>query len=95
MPLTETQQKFIELEKKKAVIKQFFDELRQATQAVVDDVGVGHYFQDEDGTVYKTSIPEGKFVYFEKYDVLRTRREGEKSGTLSLKEAKEHGFEVE
>lgn len=56
------------------------------------EVGINGYFQDEEGTVYKLVIPNGKFVYFDKLGYERTRRPGEKRGDLSMKEAQEAGF---
>ena len=93
--MTEAQQKFVELEKKKEAVKKFFDELQEATKAVIDEVGIDGYFQDHEKTVYKMIVPEGRFVYFDRYGYKRTRRKDEKRGDLSLKEAKEAGFTVE
>jgi hypothetical protein len=88
-------QRFIELERRKADVKKYFDELSQALEAVVAEVGVNTYFQDPtDGCVYKTTTPEGRFVHYEKFGYARTRRADEKRGDLSLKEAQEAGFEV-
>ena len=92
--MTDTQNKFVELEKKKEEVKKFFDDLREATQAVADEIGVGNYFQDEEGTVYKVVVPPGKWIVFDTISYSRTKREGEERGSLSVKEAKEHGFEV-
>jgi len=93
--LTPAIQKFIELERKKADVKRYFDELSLALEAVVAEVGVNTYFQDpSDGTVYKTTIPDGRFVHYEKFGYHRTRRGDEKRGDLSMKEAQEAGFEV-
>lgn len=87
--------RFIELEKKKAEYKKYIEELKLATEELVKEIGVGTYFQDpSDGTVFKLTIPEGKFVYFDKYSFVRTKRTGEKRGDLSMKEAKEQGFSV-
>ena len=89
-------QRFIELERKKADVKKYFEELSKATEEVIKEVGVGAYFQDNDGVVYKTVIPDGRFVNYEKFGYNRTRRAflGEKRGDLSLKEAQEAGFTV-
>jgi hypothetical protein len=91
--MTESQRKFVELEKKKEEIKKYFEELKVATEAVAKEVGVNGYFQDpSDGTVFKIVQPEGKFVTFERISYVRTRRTNEKRGDLSLKEATEAGF---
>ena len=95
MNLTPAQAKFIELEKKKAEVKKYFDELQTAIEAVVKEVGIDQYFQDPtDGTVFKTVIPEGRFVHFDKFGYKRTKRADEKRGDLSMKEAKEAGFDL-
>lgn len=88
-------QRFIELDKKKAEVKKFFDEYKEAVEEVVKEIGLGGHFQDPEGTVYVTAIPEGKFVSFDKFTIKRTRREGERAGDLSLKAARELGYEVE
>ena len=86
--------KLIELDRKKDEVKKFYDDYKSAVEAVVAESGVNHFFQDEDGIVYKTIVPEGIFVSFAKYSINRTRREGEVKGSLSMKEAKEAGFEI-
>jgi hypothetical protein len=91
--LTPAIQRFIELERKKTDIKRYFEELNEALEAVVAEVGVGTYFQDpSDGTVFKLLVPEGKFVHFERFGYHRTKRGEEKRGDLSMKEAQEAGF---
>lgn len=93
--MTELQKKFIELDRKKDEVKRFFEEYNEVVSALAQEQGVGSFFQDDKGVVYQVSIPDGKFVYFEKFAVDRTRREGEKAGSLSLKKAREAGFIVE
>jgi hypothetical protein len=83
---------FIELDKKKAEVKAFFEEYNRAAKDVVDQIGIGSYFQDEDGTVYKTVKPAGTFVSFVDYSIDRTRRAEEAKGSLSMKEAREAGY---
>lgn len=92
--MTENQKKFVELERKKEDIKRFFDELATATEAVVKEIGVNGYFQDDQGIVYKVVVPEGKFVHFEKFSYARTRRAHEKRGDLSMTEAEGAGFKL-
>lgn len=93
--MTEAQKKFVALEKKKDEVKKYYEELAEATQTVIKEVGLDGYFQDSEGTVYKMVVPDGRYVAFDKVGYERTRRAGEKSGSLSLKEAKEKGFVVE
>lgn len=93
--LTPTQLKFIELDKKKAEYKRFIEEYQQSIKDLVAEIGIGGHFQDSEGTVYQTSICDGKFVHFEKFEVNRTRRASEKVGSLALKAAKELGYSLE
>ena len=93
--LTDKQRRFIELDKKKAEIKEFAEQYSLAVSELVAEQGLGIAFQDAEGTVYQTAECEGKFVYFDKFEVKRTRRAGERAGSLSLKAAKELGFKVE
>ena len=93
--MTPAQAKFVELEKKKEAIKAYFEELQAATEAVIAEIGINGMFQDpSDGVVFKMVIPEGKFVTFDKYGYTRTKRNGERAGTLSVKAAEEAGYKV-
>jgi len=88
-------QRFLELERQKASVKKYFDQLSEATEALAKEVGIGGYFQDpSDGTVFKVVKPEGRFVHYEDVSYVRTRRIDEKRGDLSLKEAEAAGFKV-
>lgn len=92
---SQSELRLIQLELQKDDVKKFYEDYKAAVAAVVAEHGLNHYFQDADGIVYKTVEPDGRFVQFDKLAVVRTRRAGEKAGSLSLKEAKEAGFEVE
>ncbi len=93
--MTPAIQKFLELERKKSEVKKYFEELKQATEAVAAEVGINSFFQDpSDGTVFKVVVPEGRFVAYEKVGYVRTRRSDEKRGDLSIKEAEAAGFQV-
>ena len=94
MSLSPAMQKFVELEKKKTEIKKYFEDLQTAIAEVAAEIGEGGMFQDDAGTVYKVTRPEGKFVTFDRWGYDRTKREGEARGTLSVKEATERGFAV-
>ncbi len=92
--MTPSQIAFVELEKRKEEYKAYLEEFDEVLAAVVDEVGIGKYFQDDDGVVYKTVVPGGRWVRFESLGYVRTKRNGEDKGSLSVKEAKENGFEV-
>jgi len=92
--MTQNQQRFIVLEKRKQEIKIYLEELAAVTEDLVKEMGLNSYFQDEEGTVYKLVKPEGRFVKYEEYGYIRTRRLNEKRGDLSIKEAEEAGFTV-
>lgn len=89
-----TVQRFLELERKKDEYKKYLEEFNKALEDVISEYGVGGTFQDDEGTVYKTTAPDGKFVYFDKFGYVRTKRTGEARGTLSVKEAEEAGYKV-
>ena len=93
--LTDQQKQFIELTKQLEAIKEQRKEVGQKLEELASEIGVGSSFQDpEDKTVFEIVVPTGKYMYFDKIDYDRTRREGERSGSLSLKRAKELGFEL-
>jgi hypothetical protein len=93
--MTEVQKKYVELEKKYQQLKELQKELSETGEALFNELGEGGSFQDEEGTVYKAAKCEGKYVYFTPFEIKRTRRPGEKSGSLSLKEAREDGYTLE
>ena len=92
--LTETQAKYIELEKKKEEYKLFLEELKETTLKLKEEMGMGGHFQDAEGTVYQVHDALGRFVHFDKIEIKRTRRAGERSGSLALGAARDLGYEV-
>lgn len=93
--MTDNQKKLVELDKKKEEIRAYYDELTETIKALSDEMGVDGMFQDEEsGIVYQIVKPEGTFIQYKEIDYIRTKREGERSGALSIKKAKEKGFKV-
>jgi butyrate kinase len=92
--LSELQQKFVELDLKKAEYKKFLEEYKQAVNDLAKEVGVGGHFQDLEGTVYQLDECLGKFQYFDRYEVKRTKRVDESRGSLSVTKAKELGYDL-
>jgi hypothetical protein len=95
MSLSQKHLRLIELDRKKAEVKKFFDEYKEAVEALVQEHGVGHHFMDDQNIVYQLAELDGKWVTFDRYGVERTKRHGEERGTLSVKKAKELGYDVD
>ena len=92
--LSEAKKKYLELEMKKQEYKIFMEEFKMAVIELQEEIGVGGHFQDNMGTVYQVADATGRFVHFDRYEIKRTRREGERSGNLSLTVARDLGYEV-
>lgn len=75
-------------------VKGFFERYNRLQEDLLEHFGEGYLFQDRYGTVYKTVVPEGTFVSFKRAGIVRTKREGETRGSLSVKEAEAAGFTV-
>lgn len=87
--------KLIELDKQKATIKAYYEELRETLELASKELGVDGMFQAEDGIVYQIVKPAGRYVQFEELSYIRTKREDEKRGELSKKKAEEAGFKID
>jgi hypothetical protein len=95
MSLTQLHLKLVELDRKKTEVKRFFEEYKETVEALVKEYGAGHHFIDDQQIVYQLNELDGKWVTFERYGVDRTKRPGEERGTLSVKKAKELGYNIE
>lgn len=91
--LTDAEQRFIELDRQKAIHRQFFKDLNAAAEAVEVESGLDHAFQDDQGIVYQVVKPSGVYVEYRSSEIHHTRREGESKGSLAVVAAKELGFE--
>lgn len=92
------QSKIIELAKKLESAQADVSALREQLETALSEAGIDAMMQDPStGAVYKVVRPHGRFVSFPTIGYVRTRIKlaGEKSGGLSLTEAKNAGFEVE
>lgn len=93
--LTDLQKNFIETSKQIESLKNQLKELNEKSTELMTQIGLGQSFQDPtDGTVFLIVEPNGTFIEFKKIGYERTRREGERSGSLSLTKAKELGYQV-
>lgn len=87
------QQEFLELVEKYEDLKKQMKELKPKMHQLLEEIGPNSYFQGN-GVVYKVVRPEGTFISFDKISYSRTKKADEKRGSLSMKEAKENGFDV-
>jgi len=96
--MTDNQLKLIELSKKyevvKDVMKEVGAELEIATLAVAHEIGLGTFFQDVDGTVFRVAKPKGTYVAFKELTYERTRRHASEKPGISLKDARDAGYDV-
>jgi len=91
--LNDQQKKFLEISKKREFLKEQLKTVSEELEGLMSEMGVGTHFQDpEDKTVFEIVVPKGKFIPYVNIGYNRTRREGERSGELSLKRAKELGY---
>jgi hypothetical protein len=88
------EQTVITLSLQKEKLKKEMEEINSKLEESLKSLGLGHMFQSEDGTVFRVSKPTGTYISFREIDYDRTRREGEKSGSLSLTDARNAGYEV-
>lgn len=87
--LTAAQKRLIELDEQKPVIKQWYEDMDTTLAQIAAEGKLGEMFAAPDGTVFKIQPCEGRYVTFTPIEYVRTKREGEARGTLSMKEADE------
>lgn len=86
---------FFELAKKYESLVEELKSVKDQMNAVMADIGVNKFIQDpSDMTVYQIVVPQGRFVHFDTISYIRTRKENEERGDLSLKKAEEAGFNL-
>lgn len=85
--MTPAQKQLIALDLQKAQVDAYYEALEAALAQVRDEVGLGGFFEAADGTVYQIIKPEGRFVRFADLGYLRTKRAGERAGSLSKEKA--------
>jgi hypothetical protein len=91
--MNELQQKFLALAKRKEDLTRQLKQVNTELAETMRQLPIGEMFQDPaDGVVYQTIYPTGTFVEYKNIDYIRTRKEGETKGSLSMKEAQAAGF---
>lgn len=90
------QQRFLDAAKR---YEEAIDQLKAAREELdlaMQALGLGVFIQDPDTKiVYNITKPNGTFMYYRDLDYIRTKKENERAGTLSVKKAQEAGFVIE
>lgn len=96
--MTDNQRKLIELSKQYEALRDQMKEvsagLNDATAAVAQEIGIGTFFQDTDGTVFRVAKATGTYVAYKELVYERTRRHPKEKPGISLKDARDAGFDV-
>jgi hypothetical protein len=93
--LTNAQVKFLEIADKYEQLKEEMKKIKPELYRLLGEIGVGTYFQDpDDDVVYKITVPKGTFIEFPPIGYDRTKRDYEKTASLSKKEAELQGFKL-
>lgn len=88
-------EKVLELIKQYENLKKQFKDLEPILTEELNNIGIGKHFQDEETkAVYEIVEPNGTFISYKKISYNRTKLEGESKGSLSVKRAKELGYEL-
>jgi len=91
--MNDLQIRFLALAKKKEDLAKQLKQVNLELDDVMRQIPLGEMFQDyADMVVYQVIAPAGTFISFKNVDYIRTRREGETKGSLSMKEAQAAGF---
>jgi hypothetical protein len=91
--MNELQQKFVALAKLREGLAIQMKRVNQDIYNTMVQLPLGEMFQDPaDKVVYQVVVPAGTFVEYKTIDYIRTKRENEQKGTLSMKEAEAAGF---
>lgn len=89
------EQKFLELAKQYESLKDQLDKVREQLTESMTELGLNTFLQDpETKIVYQIIKPQGTFISFKEIDYIRTKKEDERAGSLSVKKANEAGFVV-
>lgn len=86
------QKQLVDLDDQLPVVKAFYEERSRVLNELAVLAGTGHYFQSASGEVFKIVEETGKYVSFERFGYVRTKKPDESRGSLSMKEAVEAGF---
>lgn len=85
--------RFLELAERIEQINEEKLKLQEELELEMKKLGIDTFLQDpETGVVFQIVKPTGTFMYYKEIDYIRTKKEGERQGSLSMKKAEEAGF---
>jgi len=87
------QENFLNMVERFEALKEEMKALKLQMHEELESIGPNSYFKGN-GVVFKVVRPEGTFISFDKIGYVRTKKPTEKRGSLSVKEAKEAGFDL-
>lgn len=91
--MTDTERAFLQLANLVEAQKENLRNTIEQLDNVMKTLGTEKFVQDPETTiVYQIVKPSGTFMYYKDIDYIRTKKEGEKTGSLSMKKAEEAGF---
>jgi hypothetical protein len=71
----------------KPAVDKYYRELEETLRTIAMDKGIQHWFETSDGVVVQLQIPDGRYHSYPQFSYVRTKREGERAGSLSQKAA--------
>ena len=96
--MTDNQSKLIQLSKQYEILREQMKEvsegLNEATAAIAQESGIGTFFQDTDGTVFRVAKATGTYIAYKDLIYERTRRHPKEKPGISLKDARDAGDDV-
>jgi hypothetical protein len=88
-------EKFLELAKKYEEAKDQMKAIREELDLVMKELGEGYNCQDHKTMlVYQIAKQKGTYVHFHELEFVRTKKESERAGSLSKKDAERLGYVV-
>lgn len=96
--MTDNQNRLIQISKKyealRDAMKEVSAELTEVTALVAQETGLGTFFQDVDGTVFRVAKATGTYIAYKELTYERTRRHPKEKPGISLKDARDAGYDV-
>jgi hypothetical protein len=88
-----SKKRFLELVEITEKLAQEQQKYHEELEQVMEKLEIGTFIQEPSTMVVHQIVrPAGRYVHFKTIDYIRTKKEGEQAGSLSMKKAEEAGF---